>query len=530
VTGNSGSDFRIKLLVVHPDGRRQKFLVTFPERRTLKIDQRYIGLPLTLRVDFVPGSIVCRPGTGHTLTIAGKPVKEHSLNVNDVVGLDQYSIEFLELPEPLPMEEATRFVSIDEMVEATVVVSSPPKDDSEFTPLPQIPNAQLPYSPQAPPVRTKTPTPALRVPEAPRATVAPVVVQQAAQQQPVPQQAAYSDEPRRPDPEDSTAIIRRLHVPGTMPASQNSYSNYSTLEPANRSDATSTGTFSRNTHTGYSTEAGVENPDGTTPRIAFNKKHLMMAGAALAVLAGYLVINPSNFKGSGDSTELSSEAGPDSASAPADPSGEMKPMDIPDTHTETSTKSDIPVSADPDPAVVPNQALIPAPVPMASGGSSPMESPFDDKSGFDPIAVDQFFDAVDAGDEARIKELVEKRVVDINLSRRRGYAALHLASARGDLATVKYLIRMKADTNVLDGSGATPLMWAVFRRHESVVKFLAPKTDLKIARQGGETAHDLAKRMKMTRLLKTLDPEPKKTAKKRDTKKRVPSALPDKKK
>lgn len=74
-------------------------------------------------------------------------------------------------------------------------------------------------------------------------------------------------------------------------------------------------------------------------------------------------------------------------------------------------------------------------------------------------------------------------------------------------------------------------MWAVFRRHESVVKFLAPKTDKKIARQGGETAYDLAKRMKMTRLLKILDPEPnKKTAKKRDTKKRVPTALPDKKK
>jgi hypothetical protein len=526
VTGNSGSDFRIKLLVVHPDGRRQKFLVTFPERRTLKIDQRYIGLPLTLRVDFVPGSIVCRPGTGHTLTIAGKPVKEHSLNVNDVVGLDQYSIEFLELPEPLPMEEATRFVSINEMIEATVVVSSPPKDDSEFTPLPQVPSAQLPYAPQAPAVRTKTPTPAPRIPDA------PIASPQAVQQQPAPQQAAYSEEPRRPDPEDSTAIIRRLQVPGTMPASQNSYSNYSTLEPANRSDATSTGTFSRNTHTGLNTEAGMENPDGAPPTgITFNKKHLMMAGAALAVLAGYLFINPANFKGSGTNpTELSSEAGPDSASAPADPAGEMKPMDIPDTQAASAPKTDSPVSVDSDPAVVPNQALIPAPVPMATGGSSPMESPFDDKSGFDPIAVDQFFDAVDAGDESRIKELVEKRVVDINLSRRRGYAALHLASARGDLATVKYLIRMKADTNVLDGSGATPLMWAVFRRHETVVKFLAPKTDLKIARQGGETAHDLAKRMKMTRLLKTLDPEPKKTAKKRDTKKRVPTALPNKKK
>lgn len=525
MTGNSGSDFRIKLLVVHPDGRRQKFLVTFPERRTLKIDQRYIGLPLTLRVDFVPGSIVCRPGTGHTLTIAGKPVKEHTLSVNDIVGLDQYSIEFLELPEPLPMEEATRFVSINEMVEATVVVSSPPKDDSEFTPLPQVPqaqNAQLPYAPQAPPVRTKTPNPAPRVPEA------PAVAQTAA-----PPHVEQNNEPRRPDPEDSTAIIRRLQVPGTQPASQNTYSNYSTLEPANRADATSTGTFSRNTQTGFNTETGFENPDGAAPRgITFNKKHLAMAGAALALAAAYLFINPVKLKNPPtEPTELTSEAGPDSASAPADPAGEMKPMDIPETQAHTAPKSDPPVSTDPDPAIVPNQALIPAPVPMATGGTSPMESPFDDKSGFDPIAVDQFFDAVDAGDEARIKELVDKRVVDINLSRRRGYAALHLAAARGDLATVKYLIRLKADSNVLDGSGATPLMWAVFRRHESVVKFLAPKTDLKIARQGGETAFDLAKRMKMTRLLKTLDPDPKKTAaKKKDSKKRVPSALPDKKK
>ncbi len=486
----------------------------------MKIDQRYIGLPLTLRVDFVPGSIVCRPGTGHTLTIAGKPVKEHSLNVNDVVGLDQYSIEFLELPEPLPMEEATRFVSINELVEATVVVSSPAKDDSEFTPLPNVPSANVPYASQTPPVRTKTPTPVPRVPDAPVA--APVAHTP----------AEHGNEPRRPDPEDSTAIIRRLQVPGTMPASQNSYSNYSTLEPANRTDATSTGTFSRNTQTGFNTEAGMENPDGShSAGITFNKKHLVMAGAALVVLAGYLFISPANFKKSEtDSTELSSEAGPDSASAPVDPSGEMKPMEIPDSQAAATTKVEPTVSTDPDPAIVPNQVLIPAPVPMATGNTSPMESPFDDKSGFDPIAVDQFFDAVDAGDEARIKELVEKRVVDINLSRRRGYAALHLASARGDLATVKYLIRLKADSNVLDGSGATPLMWAVFRRHEGVVKFLAPKTDLKIARQGGETAFDLAKRMKMTRLLKSLDPEPKKAAKKRDTKKRVPSALPEKKK
>jgi ankyrin repeat protein len=164
--------------------------------------------------------------------------------------------------------------------------------------------------------------------------------------------------------------------------------------------------------------------------------------------------------------------------------------------------------------------------------AGPVDSPFDDKSGFDPMAVDQFFDAVEAGDEGRIKDILDKRLVDVNLSRRRGYAALHLAAARGDLATVKYLIQVKADPNVLDGSGATPVMWAVFRRHESVVRFLAPKTNLKIERQGGETAHALAQRLKMKpNIVRALDPEPKKnTAGKNAPRKRVPTSLPEKKK
>lgn len=536
MTGNSGSDFRIKLLVVHPDGRRQKFLVTFPERRTLKIDQRYIGLPLTLRVDFIPGAIVCRPGTGHTLTIAGKPIKEHTLNVNDTVGLDQYSIEFLELPEPLPMEEATRFVNINEMIEATVVAALPRdmKDDGEFTPLPQVSppaNPQLPFAPQPPPVphvsHNKTPTPAPRVPEAPIPQAQPVAHFQAPQQTTQPQ---YQPEVHRPDPEDSTAIIRRLQVPGAQPPGQNTYSNYSTLEPA-RSDATTTGTFTRNTSTGYVAD---QTDIGETPvRTGFTlqKKHMMIGGAALVLILAYLAIGP---KGGGHSTESKELASEQTTAAPTD---EMKPMDLPESEptqetTASETKPEPVASVESDPAVVPN-ALIPAPVPMAIGGAAPTGNPFEDAAGgFDPMATTQFFAAVEAGDEAKIKELIEKRVVDVNLSRQKGYAVLHLAAANGDLQTVKFLIRMKADVNVLDGSGATPLMWAVFRRREDVVKFLAPKTDLKIERHGGETAFALAKRMKQTRILKVLDPEPKKksNARKSDTKKRVPTALPDKKK
>lgn len=179
VTGQTSSDFRIKLLVVHPDGRRQKFLVTFPERKSLKIDQRYIGIPLTLKVDFVPGAIICKPGTGHTMTVGGKAATEHSLAVNDTVNLDQYAIEFLELPEPLPMEEATRFVSINsltDMSESTVVVAAPVE--------------------QSEPAMERTPTPTPIAP--PRMEPAPPKM-------------------RTPDPEDSTAIIRKLQVPGAPP-------------------------------------------------------------------------------------------------------------------------------------------------------------------------------------------------------------------------------------------------------------------------------------------------------------------------
>jgi hypothetical protein len=533
VTGNAGSDFRIKLLVVHPDGRRQKFLVTFPERRTLKIDQRYIGLPLTLRVDFVPGAIIARPGTGHALSIAGKPVKEHSLTVNDVVGLDQYSIEFLELPEPLPMEEATRFVSINDISEATVVVSSRGKDTAETTPMPLPPQA-LPHRPQ-PPVNPQSayvpPVPPQQayVPPAPPANVPAAP----------PAQGNYQPPMYRPDPEDSTAVIRRLQVPGTGAGGSNQYSNYANLQPTGRSGDTATGfttTGLNATNGGTSPGVNTETTTGLPPEIGvrFGKKHIIGAGVALAALTAYLLLG-GLFKGSSkpaNSTALASQAGPDSASAPQDTSGEMKPMDLPEnvpapdvSATSASTEATTPVVPPPQP-VVP----APAPVPMVTATApAPSELPFDDKTGFDPMAVDGFFDAVDAGDEKKIKELIDKRLVDINLSRRRGYAAMHLAAARGDLATVKFLVKLKADPNVLDGSGATPVMWSVFRRHEDVVKFLASKTDLKIARQGGETAYDLAKRMKMNRVLKALAPESKKVAKGKSGKKRVPTSLPKKK-
>lgn len=484
MTGQTSSDFRIKLLVVHPDGRRQKFLVTFPERKSLRIDQRYIGIPLTLKVDFVPGAIICKPGTGHSMTIGGKAAAEHSLNVNDTINLDQYAIEFLELPEPLPMEEATRFVSINslsDVSESTVVVAAPIEQNE--------------------PAIERTPTP-----------VAPPRIE-------------HSSAPkiRTPDPEDSTAIIRKLQVPGAPPGG-NPYANLQPSMPSRVPPVAPTATPNLDATDATMTEFA---------KPAVDRKQIMLAAGAFLLVAGFLFTRHSGENSNHEPADKSQQ--PSETSSAADHSSaaaEMRPMQVETVEPEPVKPSVAPVVPPPAPepvAAIPSPQSVGAEIPMG-GKANPMESPFDDKSGFDIMAVDAFFDAIDSGNEAKIKSLVEKRVVDVNLSRRKGYAALHVAAARGDLSIVKLLLKYKADPNVIDQSGATPLMWAVFRRHKPVAEFLATKTDLKIERQGGETAYAMARRLELVPYYRFLDPNPKAVAKKKTGSQRVPSALPDKKK
>ncbi len=502
MTGQASSDFRIKILVAHPDGRRQKFLVTFPERKSLRIDQRYIGLPLTLKIDFIPGAILCRPGTGHTMTVEGKTTAEHTLKVNDKLSVDQYAIEFLELPEPLPMEEATRFISLsslNDVSESTVVVS-----------------ARLEH-PETATEQTQTPVAPPRV----NTGVANSI----------------------PDLDDSTGIIRRLQVPGG-PSGVNPYANLQPAMPSRVPEAVPT--------LPNAVEPEEPIPEGADRRVG--RKQIALALAALGLIGG-LFVSRHLLKDLGVETAESIHQSMDdfAAANPSSTSPQMRPMQI-GTESAPTKVAEVPVkSAETPPVPAPAPAAAPAHVPdrMASipapqnlggdsplgGKTSPTDSPFDDKSGFDVMAVDAFFDAIDSGNEAKIKSLVEKRVVDVNLSRRKGYAALHVAAARGDLSIVKLLLKYKADPNVIDQSGATPLMWAVFRRHKPVAAFLSTKTDLRIERQGGETAFAMAKRLELTPYYAFLTPpKPPKTAaaaasaKKMTGKQRLPSALPEKKK
>lgn len=506
------------------------------------------------------------------MTVGGKPAKEHTLNVNDTVGLDQYTIEFLELPEPLPMDEATRFVNINEMVEATVIVAHPmnePMNDTFVDPTSATSSAAGSNGPAAP-QDTKikdlwSNTPPKQV-DPLRAPLSQAPPQQAPTQHTPPQHTvSVPGIPQTPpqrrnsaEPEDSTAIIRKLQVPGGPPGGN----PYATLQPSMPARGnTSSGLEAIDTlNEGTKTATGLHEPDSKS-----KKYTLIGATAVVAFLAFVFMKHGSSDLNSKDpfpegqtaSTDTDTNAiGGDSSQVPSESPAQpgdpvMKPMNVGDSGTApgpapaslgSASNPSIPApsaqsqghdsassaNASAAASVPVPTAVVPSPNEMG-GAKTPIESPFDDTSGFDLMAVDAFFDAIDSGNEAKIKSLIEKRVVDVNLSRRKGYAALHVAAARGDLSVVKLLLKFKADPNVVDPAGATPLMWSVFRRHKQVAEFLATKTNLRLERQGGETAYSMAKRLELKGYLKFLDPEPRKVARSGSSK-RTPTSLPKKKK
>ncbi|HRK06157.1 MAG TPA: ankyrin repeat domain-containing protein [Pseudobdellovibrionaceae bacterium] len=124
------------------------------------------------------------------------------------------------------------------------------------------------------------------------------------------------------------------------------------------------------------------------------------------------------------------------------------------------------------------------------------------------LSVEQiFFSALDQGDQARVRDMLQAKAIEVDEAKRDGYAALHIAAARGDVGMVKVLIAQGADPNVLDAQGSTALMWAVFRRHLPVVRYLAPKSNLQIMRSSGERAVDLARRLQYPELVSLIDPD-----------------------
>jgi len=76
--------------------------------------------------------------------------------------------------------------------------------------------------------------------------------------------------------------------------------------------------------------------------------------------------------------------------------------------------------------------------------------------------------SVRRGDVSKVKEYVEKSVVDINLDYQ-GTTALHLAAQTGNLPITEILLSHGADPHRMDKEGETPLALAAFHDHPSVV-------------------------------------------------------------
>ena len=100
--------------------------------------------------------------------------------------------------------------------------------------------------------------------------------------------------------------------------------------------------------------------------------------------------------------------------------------------------------------------------------------------------------AAHAGRVNVVKELIEKRA-DIEVKDDHGWTPLHCASRNGHLDVVKCLVANKADVNAKDHDGDTPLHWASRNGHLNVVQFLFEhKADINAKTNYGSTPLHLA--------------------------------------
>jgi len=76
------------------------------------------------------------------------------------------------------------------------------------------------------------------------------------------------------------------------------------------------------------------------------------------------------------------------------------------------------------------------------------------------------------GDIDAVRETVEKESVDVNQEISNGRYPLHFAADYGQYEVLKYLIEKKADVNVIDKHGISPLLAAIWEGHTKCVELL----------------------------------------------------------
>jgi hypothetical protein len=167
--------------------------------------------------------------------------------------------------------------------------------------------------------------------------------------------------------------------------------------------------------------------------------------------------------------------------------------------SDPSTGAVKPVEAAPQAAPVQpaTPAAAPAPV-QAEAPAAPLNNQeiIQQANGLalDPLAQEQFFNAVKSGNLNRVESLVERHVIDPVFTLDHGSSALHYAAAQGDLRIVKYLISKRVNIDAQDAGGTTPLMWAVYKQKPKVVEYLLQKkANPSIRREGGDRALEIAR-------------------------------------
>jgi uncharacterized protein len=93
------------------------------------------------------------------------------------------------------------------------------------------------------------------------------------------------------------------------------------------------------------------------------------------------------------------------------------------------------------------------------------------KKNLDPMSSTPLIDALDIGELAYIKEIIEKKV-DLNVRNDKGQTALMIASERGMTKTVEYLLDADADIYAKDNNGDTALALAMKAQQDLTVKLI----------------------------------------------------------
>jgi ankyrin repeat protein len=139
-----------------------------------------------------------------------------------------------------------------------------------------------------------------------------------------------------------------------------------------------------------------------------------------------------------------------------------------------------------------------------TSSTSATSEPPKDASQLPPEALDlasKLFDYARNGDTASLRQYLGAGIPP-NLTNHDGNTLLMLASYSGHPETVTLLLENKADVNVLNGRGQSPIAGAVFKGYDEIVKLLVEAGG--DVRLGQPNAIDCAKMFKRDEALKIM--------------------------